>query len=459
MAQCFHPARRFVVFTKQNIVVVFAVLTAFTLTFGLAAQEKKKEWKDRAEYDLAAAADADKNATTKLATLDKWKAQYPTSDYAEARQDMYLGAYQQLGQQRQVIQTAQAMLKDNANNFRALGAILAAVQALKPPTAADLELAEKTTNYLLDNLDQVYSAANKPEGVKDPDWAKAKSDSKPYGMRTLLWVVTTRKDLTKDNARAEAELTALLQKDPTQAAVSYNLASTILAQAKQKPETQPLALYHYARAEAYDGPNSLSAQDRASLKTYLAKIYATYHGSAQGLDELLAMAKTNAMPPADFKIKSTVDIAQEQAAKEAEEAAKNPMITLWVKLLKENLTKPDGDSFFDMTVKDTLIPGGANGVTKFKGKIVSMTPATRPKEILLAIEKPGVADAKLTLDAALPGKMEAGEELEFEGTGKAFTKDPFMITFEVEKDHISGWTGKNAPPAAKKAGAATKKKQ
>ena len=447
-------------FTKQNIVAVFAVLTAFTLTFGLAAQEKKKEWKDRAEYDLAAAALADQNATTRLATLEKWKQQYPMTDYADTREDMYLSTYQGLGQQRQVIQTAQAILKDKPNNFHALTAILAASQAVKPTTPADLDLAEKTTNYLLDNLDQVYSAANKPEAVKDEDWAKAKADSKPYGIRTLLWVITTRKDQTKDNARAEADLTKLLQKDPTQAAVSYNLASTILAQAKQKPETQPLALYHYARAQAYEGPNSLSAQDKASLKTYLAKIYTTYHGSTQGLDELLAMAKNNPMPPADFKIKSTVDIAQEQAAKQAEEDAKNPMMTMWVKVLKENLVKPDGESFFDMTVKDTLIPGGANGVMKFKGKIVSMTPATRPKEILLAIEKPGVADAKLTLDAALPGKMEAGEDLEFEGTAKSFNKDPFMITFEVEKDQITGWTGKNAPPAAKKAGAAaTKKKQ
>src|SRR5579863_4838685 len=188
MTQCFHSAGRFVVFTKQNIVVVFAVLTAFTLTFGLAAQEKKKEWKDRAEYDLAAAAQADQNATSRLATLEKWKQGYPASDYADAREDMYLSTYQQLGQQRQVIQTAQAMLKDQPNNIRALGAIIAASQALKPPTAADLELAEKTTNYLIDNLDQIYAAANKPAGLKDEDWAKAKGDSKPYGMKTLLWV-------------------------------------------------------------------------------------------------------------------------------------------------------------------------------------------------------------------------------------------------------------------------------
>jgi len=55
--------------------------------------------------------------------------------------------------------------------------------------------------------------------------------------------------------------------------------------------------------------------------------------------------------------------------------------------------------------------------------------------------------------------MEPGEELEFEGTAKSYTKEPFSITFEVEKDKLTGWTGKNAAPAAKKAPAAAKKKQ
>jgi hypothetical protein len=96
-----------------------------------------------------------------------------------------------------------------------------------------------------------------------------------------------------------------------------------------------------------------------------------------------------------------------------------------------------------MNVKDSLLPGGANGVMKFKGKIVSMTPATKPKEIELAIEKPGVADAKLVFEMPLAGKMEVGEELSFEGKAASFTKDPFMITFDVEKEQLEGWTGKN----------------
>jgi hypothetical protein len=82
-----------------------------------------------------------------------------------------------------------------------------------------------------------------------------------------------------------------------------------------------------------------------------------------------------------------------------------------------------------------------------------MTPANRPKSVVIAVEKDGVADCTLTFEAALPGKMEPGETLTFEGIAKSFTASPYMLTMEVDKDKLEGWTGKNAParpPAAKK---------
>ena len=35
--------------------------------------------------------------------------------------------------------------------------------------------------------------------------------------------------------------------------------------------------------------------------------------------------------------------------------------------------------------------------------------------------------------------METGEELQFEGIAKAYTKQPFMIVFEAEPSQIAGW--------------------
>jgi hypothetical protein len=49
----------------------------------------------------------------------------------------------------------------------------------------------------------------------------------------------------------------------------------------------------------------------------------------------------------------------------------------------------------------------------------------------------------LKLDGALPGKMEPGGEIEFEGIAKSFSKDPFMVTFETDRTKLTGWTGRS----------------
>jgi hypothetical protein len=154
------------------------------------------------------------------------------------------------------------------------------------------------------------------------------------------------------------------------------------------------------------------------------------------------------MAPAGFTIKSKADIDREQAEAEAAAERANPMLALW-KNVKKELLSDAGAAYFENSMKGALLPGGANGVQKFKGKLVSMNPAVRPKELVLAIEKADVPDVTLKLDGSLAGKMEPGGEIEFDGVADSYSKDPFMVTFTVEKSHVEGWTGKNAPPVKK----------
>src|SRR5262249_39752336 len=98
------------------------------------------------------------------------------------------------------------------------------------------------------------------------------------------------------------------------------------------------------------------------------------------------------------------------------------------------------------------------GPPKMKGKIISQKPALRPKELVLAMDedKPQVT---LKFENALPGKAEPGTQIEFEGVPSAFTKEPFMLTFDVEgKDKITGWPEQAAPPAKKTTPVRRKKK-
>src|SRR6185437_14428741 len=126
-----------------------------------AAQKNQKNWKDQAEYALYSeiikptATPADR-----LQNLDKWKAGYPQSEYAETRQKIYLITYQALNKHREAFDMATEILKTEPNDLASIQEILGYVRALEPadPKAplsaqnkADLDTAEKVAHYLLSN--------------------------------------------------------------------------------------------------------------------------------------------------------------------------------------------------------------------------------------------------------------------------------------------------------------------
>jgi hypothetical protein len=347
---------------------------------------------------------------------------------------------------RQAIDKAVEILKTHPNQFNALYVILSMVQGLMPPTPADLDTAARTAMYVEDNLNAIFAASNRPDNIPQANWGTIGPGVKDAAHSLYLWVISAR----KDPPREEADLTAYLKKDPTRADTSYNLAGAILAQNKTQPQKQPLALYHFARAASYTGPGALPAAAQKQALDYITKTYTAYHGSSQGLPELLAMAKTNPFPPEGFTIDSTSDIAVKKAQAQAAADAANPIFAFWRDLVKDPLLK-DGDSYFD-NMKGALLPGEpgkAKGFEKFKAKLVSMTPANKPKQLVLALEKPDVPDVTLKFEEPLAGNMEPGAILEFEGVPDAYTKEPFMVTFLVTPEQLTGWTGTNPKGAPK----------
>jgi hypothetical protein len=201
-------------------------------------------------------------------------------------------------------------------------------------------------------------------------------------------------------------------------------------------------LFYYARAGTFEGTGAADPAVRKQALDFAKRQYKSYHGSDEGFNEvLIAQAKANAIMPADFatKIRSATDINNEQALKEEEAAKQNPQLALW-KQLKGTLTSPDGANYFNSSMKDALIP-------TLKGKVVSIEPAVKPKTVVMALEDGTTPDVTLKFDTSLPGKVEPGTELSFEGVPQSYTATPFMVVFNVDKDKLHGWTGKNAPAA------------
>lgn len=428
---------------SSRLFLAIALTSVLCLT--VWAQAPQKNYKDRAEYDLYSSILKEANPTQKLALLNQWKEKYPQTEFKDERMQLFLDTYRGLNQGAKVLETAKEMVAADPKSASGLLWINLMTVAMGDSSPAALDTGEQGAKSLLANLDTIFAPEKKPATLSDDQWKKERSNIEIIGNTTLGWVNWQRKKLPE----AEATFKKVLALDPTKAQVSYWLGTVILGQ--RNPDTQAQALYHFARAANYEGTNGLDPATRKQIQAYLEKVYTNYHGDKSGLDEIVVRAKMEPMPPADFKVKNSAEIAAE---KEEEFKKTNPMLALWMSIKKE-LAGPNGPAYFNDNVKDHAIPGGAGGVEKFKATVISMTPAARPKEVVVGIADGKVPEATLKFETPLAGKAEAGTVIEFEGTPVAFAPDPFNVTFDVDKDKLKGWPAP-APAARKSAGAAKK---
>jgi tetratricopeptide (TPR) repeat protein len=425
-------------------VIASALILAST---AMAQQAKQPNWKDINEYNLVQEIGKEANPAKKLALLQSWKEKYPATDFAVNRLGMFLVTYQQMGKAAEMLAIAKELTTAAPDAIEGPYWITLLTVSIGNDAPDALDAGEKAANTLIAGLDKYFDPAKKPAGTTDAQLKTQRDDTEAKAHLTLGWIATKRKNFEM----AEKEYARVLELEPNNAQASYFLANAILAQ--RKPEKQVPALFHFARAAALTGPGALPDANRKSVLEYLTKYYTQYHGSKEGLDSLMAMAKNSVMPPADLAVKTAMQVVVEQ---EEEFKKSNPQLALWMGV-KKALVGPEGSAYFDASLKDAALP-------KLKGKIVSMKPALKPKEIVLALSDASTPEVTLKIAEGgfLPGKAEPGTEIEFEeAVAKSFTADPFMLTAEVEKSKLSGWPAQAAPAKPRPGGAkkATGKKK
>jgi tetratricopeptide (TPR) repeat protein len=392
---------------------------------------KQPQWKDRQEYDLVESIRKETDPNKKLELLNQWKEKYPTTDFKVMRLEVYIETYQALKDPAKMLETAKELLTVDPKNLKALYWTSVLIVSLNPtaPSPDALDLAAKTANGLL--------TAEKPAQTSEEQWKQSQPEMQAIGHRTLGWVAMQRKDWPE----AEKQFKAELQNNQRDAQASYWLGTAILAQ--KKPEQQSEALYAFARAASYDGPGALDPAGRKQIENYVQKAYNTFHGEdPDGFQKLMALAKTSALPPADFKIASKEEI---KAQKEAELEKTNPALAFWLRL-KAALSAPDGVQYFETGMKDAMVP--PEDQPAFSGTVISGRPILRPTQVVVGVDKPDVGEVTLKLDGPLPGRVEPGTVIKFRGVAVAFTQTPFMLTFSTEVKNVEGWP-KPAPPAKK----------
>ncbi len=447
---------------KSKQIIISAALAAFVLTqsarlahaqdAGCPAQAEKKV-ADNTEYDLSNEAFKHvDNAAQQIKDLDAWTAKYPNSDYKDTRLYMYMQAYSKVTppQPEKVLDYGSQLLSKDlkcifAKQPNAPLSVLflmdSAFLQLPSPTPAQIADAGKIARQLLDQAKTFFAADKKPANTSDADWTKARVQIETVANATLVHAqaapgLVAMAKQPPDCAAAEAAFTKTLQEypeSPGSADIAYNLGKALICQQESKPQEVSKALYEIARAVSLDpAKGGLDPQARTQIDAYLAKIYATYHGSNDGLDQLKQQASAAPFPPAGFAIRSKAEIDAEQAQQFAKN---NPELALW-KGIRDQLAAPSGQQYFDSQLK------GA-GVPTLKGTLVEAKPACRSRQLLVAVPLPGApstAEITLNLEAPLTGKPETGVEIQWEGVPSAFTQSPFMLTMDTEKADVKNLT-------------------
>lgn len=400
------------------------VLLSFSVV-GLFAQANA-DWQE-GEYPLFDAANKETDPAKKLPLLMAWKQKHPDAKLKMARAGAFLETYRQLNRGEDMYQTAKEILAASPEEPNSLMWVTLLTKSLAKKAPADLDFGEKVSNQFIGILDKTFGSN------------KAQRDGLEVSAhQTLAYVHDSRGAKPK----AEEEYKKALGVMPNQGALSFEYGRYIVA--LKDPTRYSEALWHLTRGANLEGAGAIPPASKADYLKYTNGIYTQLHGSAEGMPELVQQAKASVFPPAGFKVLS----AGEVAAKKQEELEKsNPDLAKW-KVIKDGLIE---DPNYWGNLKDSLMP-------PLKAKVISSSPATRPKEVTVGISSDTEGEIKLVFETPYATAVPVGTELTFEGVAKDFSKSPFLLTVEVEKTKLTGWpaparggtTKKGAAPKAGK---------
>jgi tetratricopeptide (TPR) repeat protein len=168
-------------------------------------------WTDRKEYDLVLNIRAESSPQKRLGLLDRWKSAYPKSALAQDRMELYLAAYQALGDGPNMLHTAGELLSAQPDSLVGAYWFALLLPEQKAPAPELLALGEKAGNLLLAG-------------------PKSQAGVEMTARRALGWVHWQRSEY----GPAEEEFRQCLQLDPASAGISAWLGTVLAIQ--QQPE-------------------------------------------------------------------------------------------------------------------------------------------------------------------------------------------------------------------------------
>jgi hypothetical protein len=402
------------------------ILTATILLSGAVGWSAN--WTDRGEYDLVLKIRSEPLPKKRTLLLDEWKQKYPNTEFRQMRRELYLGAFESLGDTAHMWTTAAEMLKEEPGNFVGLYWVTLLAPVVRDGPAGLETQAAAAARRLAMAVPFYFSAEKRPSWMKAEEWTKQKAATELLAHRTLGWATWQQRDY----AAAEQEFTTYLQKKPSDAEVSSWLG--IILALQNEPAKRVTGMWHLARAASKRDDGALSETQRRQIDAILERAYASYHGSSEGLDKLRETAVNVPFPPDGFAIESAQVIAARRAEEELNRT--NPELAAWLHLRKR-LEAADAETYFTSSLRNSPLP-------KLKGTLIRFSPAKRPTELILGVGEATSEEVVVKLSTRMPNEAEPGTVLTFEAVAAGFSPIPFQLTVVTDPNKIDGWP---APPS------------
>jgi hypothetical protein len=250
-----------------------------------------------AEYNAYNSAIGQTAPQAKAAALEAYLVAYPQSAVKGSVLEQLMGAYSSIPDPAKTLDAADRLLQVDPNNLRAyvLEVYFRRSAAEQTTVATDKQAGlDKAADYAQKGL-----AATKPADTSDADFTKLKASAYPLFYSAIAIAALNKKDAATAIDNYKKEL-AIVPPEQTQTPglVLQDIYYLSIAYLQSTPPDLPNCAFYAARVAAY-APDNLKAQYEPTAKY----CYKKYHGADDGYDAVLAAAKANLNPPADFKIK------------------------------------------------------------------------------------------------------------------------------------------------------------
>ncbi len=386
---------------------------------------------DPAEFtDYDNAANKQTTPQTQAPALEAYLVKYPKSAVKDDVLQRIMIAYSQFDHP-QAVTAADKVLQSQPNNLQAYVIEVAyrteAAQAQTDAAAKQSGL-DAAADYAQRGL-----KATKPDSMKDADFAALKAYATPTFYSTIAADDMGKKDSAGAITAYKAELASMKPEaltTPPALQETYFLGTAYYG---STPPDYVNCTFYTTRAAAL-APDQFKPQ----LQPLASYCYKKYHGSSEGYDAVVAVAKANVDPPADFKITpAPTDADQVNTLMSSTAEADLPKLALSDKeYIIQYGTTVQADKVFD-TVKGK----------SFEIPDTTVVAATAD-QLQVAVSDDAVqsktADFTFAMKTPLKTIPAVGSKVSLTGTYASYTQKPIMFTM-TDAEEVAKAAPKKAP--------------